>query len=80
MYVACLWSDWQEGNEELDSFAAITDEPPPEIAAAGHDRVIVNLKPEYIDAWLNPDPKNLQAQYEILQDPVRPDYEHRMAA
>ena len=38
MYVACLWSHWQEGNEELDSFAAITDEPPPEIAAAGHDR------------------------------------------
>ena len=80
MYVACLWSRWQEGDTVLDSFAAITDEPPPEIAAAGHDRVIVSLKSENIDAWLNPDPKNLDAQYAILQDPVRPYYEHRMAA
>ena len=35
IYVACLWSHWQEGDEELDSFAAITDEPPPEVAATG---------------------------------------------
>jgi len=42
--------------------------------------VIVSLKPENIDAWLSPDPKNLQARYEILQDPQRPYYEHRMAA
>ena len=80
MYVACLWSHWQEGDIVLDSFAAITDEPPAEIAAAGHDRVIVSLKPENIDAWLNPDPKKLDAQFAILQDPVRPFYEHRMAA
>jgi putative SOS response-associated peptidase YedK len=52
MYVACLWSYWQEGNEELDSFAAITDEPPSEVAAAGHDRRIILLKQENIDAWL----------------------------
>jgi putative SOS response-associated peptidase YedK len=80
LYVACLWSHWQEGESVLDSFAAITDEPPAEIAAAGHDRVIVSLKPENIDAWLNPDPHNLDAQYAILQDPVRAYYEHRMAA
>lgn len=70
----------EEGEEELDSFAVVTDEPPPEIAAAGHDRVIISLKPENVDAWLNPDPKNLDAQYAILGDPLRPYYEHRMAA
>ena len=81
MLVACLWSRWQGADgEELLSFAAITDEPPPEIAAAGHDRVIIPIKPENIDAWLNPDPANLAACYAILDDRQRPFYEHRMAA
>ena len=60
------------------SFAAITDEPPPEVAAAGHDRSIIPIKP--IDAWLNPDPNNLSAIYAILDDRERPYYEHRLTA
>ena len=81
MLVACLWSCWTgPGGEELLSFAAITDEPPPEVAAAGHDRCIVPLKAEHVDAWLRPDPKDLQAQYAILDDRERPYYEHRLAA
>ena len=36
--------------------------------------------PENVDAWLNPDPKNLAAQYAILDDRERPYYEHRKAA
>ncbi|MEO8802268.1 MAG: SOS response-associated peptidase family protein, partial [Rudaea sp.] len=80
MLVACLWSHWQHGDDQLDSFAAITDEPPAEIAAAGHDRCIIPIKPEHIDAWLNPDPNNLDALYAILDDRARPYYQHRMAA
>ncbi len=81
MLVACLWSHWTgAGEPDLDSFAAITDEPPEEVAAAGHDRCIVPIKPEHMDAWLNPDPKNLAALYAILDDRDRPYYEHRMAA
>jgi putative SOS response-associated peptidase YedK len=81
MLVACLWSPWTgSGEPDLLSFAAITDEPPAEVAAAGHDRCIIPIKPENIDAWLNPDPKNLAAQYAILDDRERPYYEHRMAA
>lgn len=39
MHVACLWSRWTKtGEPDLLSFAAITDEPPPEIEVAGHDR------------------------------------------
>ena len=38
MLVACVWDRWQEGGEVLNSFAAITDEPPPEVADAGHNR------------------------------------------
>jgi putative SOS response-associated peptidase YedK len=81
MLVACLWSRWSApGEPNLLSFAAITDEPPPEVSAAGHDRCIIPIKPEHIDAWLNPDPKNLAAQYAILDDRARPYYEHRLAA
>lgn len=81
MLVACLWSHWHApGEPDLLSFAAITDEPPPEIAAAGHDRCIVPVKPENIDGWLNPDPANLSALHAILDDRYRPYYEHRMAA
>ncbi|MDQ3524725.1 MAG: SOS response-associated peptidase [Chloroflexota bacterium] len=81
MLVACLWSHW-EGKDEPDllSFAAITDEPPAEVAAAGHDRCIIPIKPENIEAWLNPDPADLSALYAILDDRERPFYEHRMAA
>lgn len=81
MLVACLWSRWTaHGEPELYSFAAITDEPPPEVAAAGLDRCIIPIKPEHMDAWLNPEPGNLAALYAILDDREQPYYEHRMAA
>jgi putative SOS response-associated peptidase YedK len=77
MLVACLWSHWKApGEPDLLSFAAITDEPPSEVAAAAHDRCIVPIKPENIDAWLSPDPANLGALHAILDDRDRPYYEH----
>lgn len=81
MLIACLWSHWRgEGEPDLYSFAAVTDEPPQEIAAAGHDRCVIPIRPENIDEWLNPDPSNLAALYAILDDRERPYYEHRLAA
>jgi putative SOS response-associated peptidase YedK len=81
MLVACLWSKWTgEGEPDLLSFAAITDEPPQEVAAAGHDRCIIPIKPEHIDAWLNPEPSKMADLYAILDDRERPYYEHRLAA
>lgn len=80
MLIACLYSHWQQDGEELWSFAAITDEPPPEVAAAGHDRCIVPVKERSLGAWLNPDPKELDVLYAILDDRERPYYEHRLAA
>lgn len=78
MLVACLWSF--DERDELYSFAAITDEPPAEVAAAGHDRCIIPIKPQNVDAWLAPDPGNLAALQAILDDRDRPYYEHRLAA
>lgn len=81
MLVACLWSHWTgDAGEDLYSFAAITDEPPAEVAVAGHDRCIIPIKRENIDDWLTPDPTNLAALYAILDDRERPFYEHQLAA
>ena len=70
----------QGGDESLLSFAAVTDDPPAEIAAAGHDRCIIPIKPANVDPWLHPQVVNLGAQYAILDDRERPYYEHRLAA
>lgn len=76
MLLACLWSKWVgPDGERLLSFALITDEPPPEVSAAGHDRCVIPIKPENVDTWLNP--KNLAAQYAVLDDRARPYYEHK---
>ena len=81
MLVACLWSHWRDPagtGAEMLSYAAITDEPEPEVAAAGHDRTIINIKPEHLDAWLNPDPADIDALYAIFDDKQHPYYEHRL--
>lgn len=82
MLIACLWSKWTDPKGEqpdLLSFAAITDEPEPEVAAAGHDRTIINIRPEHVDAWLNPG-NDLAAMQAIFDDKRHPYYEHREAA
>ncbi len=81
MYVACLWSHWTAPDkDDLYSFAFITDEPPVEVMAAGHDRCIIPLKRENVDAWLDPDPNDLDSLYDTLEDRERPYYEHLKAA
>jgi putative SOS response-associated peptidase YedK len=79
MYVACLWSHWSDPQEpDLRGFAAITDEPPADVAAAGHDRCIINLKPEHVDAWLTPAGRSSQELQEILSDRAVPVFQHEI--
>jgi putative SOS response-associated peptidase YedK len=82
MLVACLYATWQDpkGGAPLLSFAAITDEPPTEVAAAGHDRMIVNVKPEHLDAWLTPAGRTREELQNILSDRQAPYYEHEVMA
>jgi len=82
MLIACLVAEWKDpkGGASLLSFAAITDEPPPEVAAAGHDRMIINLKPEHLDAWLKPEGHSLDELQGILGDRQMPYYEHEVMA
>jgi putative SOS response-associated peptidase YedK len=82
MLVACLVSAWRDprGGPPLLSFAAITDEPPAEVAAAGHDRMIVNLKSEHLDAWLSPAGRSFDELQAILGDRQEAYYEHEVLA
>lgn len=82
MLVACLYSEWVDPKDgrKLLSFAAITDEPPAEVAAAGHDRMIVNLRPENLDAWLSPAGRPLEELQRILSDRQQPFYDHEVLA
>jgi len=78
MLVACLWSKWTDttGVEpDLYSFAAVTDDPEPEVAAEGHDRTIVNLKPQNVDAWLTPEGRSTEELLALLDDKRHPFYE-----
>ncbi|WP_448130382.1 SOS response-associated peptidase family protein [Stenotrophomonas rhizophila] len=68
LLIACLWSEWEGPEGRLLSFAAITDDPPADVARTGHDRCIVPIRREHLDAWLNPDPQDLAALYRILDD------------
>jgi putative SOS response-associated peptidase YedK len=81
MLVACLYADWTDPVEgRLLSFAAITDDPPSEIKAAGHDRCIINLRQENVEAWLSPGGKSDAELQAILSDRQTPYYEHEVMA
>ena len=47
-------------------------------ASAGHDRCVIPIRPENVDAWLHPDPGHLGDQYAILEDPIDVYYQHEL--
>ena len=81
MLIACLYSHWTGANEpDVRGFAAITDEPPSEVAAAGHDRCVISLKPENVDSWLTPEGRSAQQLQAMLSDRPVAVFQHSLAA
>jgi putative SOS response-associated peptidase YedK len=81
MFAACVWDLWQApGKPDLCSFAAITDEPPPEVAATGHDRCIIPLDPAALEAWLDPAASERAVLASLLDRREQHVFEHRLAA
>ena len=81
MLVACLWDHWtQPGEPSLDSFAAITDDPTPEVAATGHQRTIVTIQEQYLPEWLSPSAVGKERLEQILSEKELPYYVHQIAA
>jgi putative SOS response-associated peptidase YedK len=82
MLIACLFAEWSDPNtaERLLSFAAVTDDPPAEVSAAGHDRMVIRLTPENVDRWLTPQGRSDEELQTILSERQPAYYEHRVAA
>lgn len=80
MLVACVYSQWTGAEGNLLSFAAITDDPPPEVAATGHDRMIISIRPENVERWLTPQGRSPQELQDILEDRQVAYYEHELQA
>ena len=81
MLVACLWDRWTgPGAQDLYSFTAVTDDPPEEIAATGHQRCVIALRENNLQEWLSPSAVSRERLESILSDKERPYYEHRLAA
>ena len=81
MLVACVWDRWtKSGEPDLYSFAAITDEPTPEVAATGHQRTIITIQEQYLSEWLSPAAINKDRLEQILTDKEVPYYIHQIAA
>jgi putative SOS response-associated peptidase YedK len=46
------------------------------VAAAGHDRCVINIKAENVDAWLTPEGRSRAELQAILSDRETPTYEN----
>lgn len=82
MWAPCIFDRWQsaDGKVAFSSFALLTDEPPPEIAAQGHDRCPIFLAESALDNWLQPEKFTPEQLYELLQTREAVVYEHAWAA
>jgi hypothetical protein len=80
MTVPGIFDQNDEGKLTLHSFALITDDPNPEVAAAGHDRTPVIMREKHMDLWLNT--KNVPlGNCEVVFTDKQPTYfNHQIAA
>lgn len=81
MLIACVWDKWTgRGSPDLYSFAAVTDEPTPEVAATGHQRTIIAIQEKYLEDWLKPSQMSKEQLENILTAKEVPYYAHQIAA
>lgn len=80
MFVACLWSHWRGAGDDLFSFAVITDEPPSEVSAVGHDRCPIQIRRDAVMDWLDTAGKSTKELLAVLDARARVTYEHRLVS
>lgn len=80
MYIPVLWDCWKKKDEStLYSAALITDDPPPEVQAAGHDCCPIFLEGSAIEDWLHSDLKSgNEIKATILSRREKPLYDHKV--
>lgn len=80
MWAPCLWDEWFSPDQTLHfkSFAILTDDPPPEIAARGHDRCPIFLQEKYFDDWLNPQDHSQEKIYQLLKQQEKTFFDYQL--
>lgn len=80
MWSAALFEETKTPFGLVRSFAMVTDDPPPEVRAAGHDRCPVFLQNEAVDLWLEPKGKSLNQLDALLDQKQETYFNHEVAA
>jgi putative SOS response-associated peptidase YedK len=81
MWAASLYEEYDDPQiGVIRSFAMITDYPPPEVAAAGHDRCPIFLQEEYLDSWLRPEGRSVEVLDQLLERKQDAYFENSMVA
>jgi hypothetical protein len=73
-----LWAAVAGRAQERERPGTSENMPPADVAPAGHDRCIINLKLEHIEAWLAPAGRSREELQSILSDRVVPAFEHEV--
>ena len=79
MWAASIFEEAKISAGSLLSFAAITDDPPPEVAAAGHDRCPVFIKKDHFENWLAPQNTSKEDLIQLLSSVVPTVFKHEAA-
>lgn len=80
MWSAAIYEKVKIKEGFMASLAAITDEPPPEVLAAGHDRCPIFLQESLFDQWLLPDKLSSQELLALLDAKTPVHFVHHPAA
>ena len=82
MLIAYLHAEWSDPNtgDTLLSFAAVTDDPLQEVAAAVHDRMVIRLTREIVGRRLTPQDRSEEELLAILSEFQPAYYAHTVAA
>lgn len=80
MLVPCIFDTNDADGVTLESFALITDEPNPEVAAVGHERTPIVLRPSNLDLWLATGGADLSVYEKAFDDKQPTFFEHAVAA
>ena len=76
MLISCLYDIWGQKQNQVQSFAIITDDPPPEVTETGHDRCPIFIQTNHLNSWLNPAGKTGEALLQLLTDKENTSYIH----
>lgn len=78
LIVPVIFSSSGQQYRFANGFAIVTDEPPSEIRAAGHDRCPIILQPDALSVWLHPEHRTTKELDAVLAQRQRTTFKHQL--